>query len=640
MKHSHFKNSIIAFALLLSTSAFAQFTTFSPNGGCSNGNVYSVYMTDANKGYFISDSCINKTSNGGQAFNNVGTGANTPSDFSWGDADTAYFANGDNIIYTYDGGSSWSKFQHGQGGLATDVHAFSGSHFIFVTTDGTLLETTDGGANYSSPSSGVSSSLNSLHFVSNSIGFACGDDGVIIKTTDGGQSWGKLNSGNAGVLKYIWFVDNNTGFACGDTGIIVKTTDGGSNWAAMNSGINIQLNCIKNAGNSLSTLYACGDQGVILKSTDGGTNWTNVKVTGVNDILEQLYFVDSTIGFCVGLNYTLLKIDPCPKTKFKIDQNTVCKGSQISITNLSSGSSNTYSWKVNGVEFATTANAQYTFTATGTYTISLYASSTVKSCDDSTSNTVTVLDVPAKTTISGLTTICQGGGTIILLSSTAAGYQWTNGSGVDIAGETNIDYVVSAAGTYRVKAVAANTCFTLSDPYTVTNVSGKPAPSFSSSVNGANISISNTTTSGDWYGWYISDVNTTSNYKLISNMASPATYIVNQGWGNYLIKLVTINGCGADSMTKTVTVFSGIGTIEQSQFEMYPNPAKNILNIKTQLSEKTMIIICDMAGKTFVSKTINPNTQETINIENLEKGIYMICFQTGNSRMVQKLVKE
>ena len=116
LKHRHLKNSIIAFALLISSSAFAQFTTFSPNGGCSNGNVYSVYMKDASKGYFISDSCINKTSNGGQAFNNVGAGGNTPSDFSWGNADTAYFANGDNIIYTYDGGSSWSNFQHGQGG--------------------------------------------------------------------------------------------------------------------------------------------------------------------------------------------------------------------------------------------------------------------------------------------------------------------------------------------------------------------------------------------------------------------------------------------------------------------------------------------------------------------------------------------
>ncbi len=640
MKPNLLKKLIIALALFINISAYAQFTTFSPTGGCSSGNVYSVCMKDANKGYFITDVCTNKTSNGGNALTNVGGGANTPSDFSWGNADTAYFANGNNIIYTYDAGNTWANLQHGQGGLASDIHAFSGSHFIFVTSDGTILESNDGGVNYSTINSGTTSSLNSLHFVNNSLGFACGDDGVIIKTTDGGQTWGKLTSGNKAALKYIWFINNNIGFACGDTGVMVKTTDGGSNWAAINSGINTQLNCIKNAGNSTTTLYACGDQGVLLKSTDGGSNWSAVSVSGVSSTLEQLYFVDSTIGFCVGLNYTFLKIDPCPKAQYKIDQNTICKGNQISLTNLSSGSNNSYSWRVNGVEFATTANAQYTFAATGTYTLTLYANSTVKSCDDSSSNMITVLDVPSKPTISGLTTICQTGGTTVLMSSTANAYQWTNASGADIVGDTNINFVVSAASTYRVKAVGANSCFTLSDSFTVVNVSANPSPNFTTNVSGANISITNSTTNGDWYGWYISDVGTANNYKSISNMANPATYAATQGAGNYLIKLVTINGCGADSMTKTATVLSGIGTIEQSLFEMYPNPAKDILNIKTQLSEKTNMSVCDLTGKIITTKIINPNTQEILNIENLEKGIYMLYFQSGEKSVVRKLVKE
>lgn len=642
MKPKKIKNLLLAFALLLiNISAFAQFTPFSPAGGCSNGNVYSVCMKDANNGYFITDSCIDKTANGGISFTNVGYGANTPSDFSWGNADTAYFANGNNIIYTDDAGNSWSNMQHGQGGLANDIHAFSGSHFIFVTSDGTILETTDAGVNYSNINSGTTSSLNSLHFVTSSIGFACGDDGIIIKTTDGGQTWGKLTSGNKGVLKYIWFADNNTGFACGDTGILIKTTDGGANWSAINSGITTQLNCIKNAGNSMSTYYACGDGGTILKSTDAGSSWTKLTLTGVSDILEKLYFVDSTIGFCVGLNYTLLKIDPCPSAKYKIDQSTVCKGTQITISNLSSGSSNTYSWRVNGTEFATTTNAQYTFAATGSYTLTLYAKSTLKSCDDSSTQNITVLDVPAKPTISGLSTLCQSGGTITLISSTAAGYQWTNGAGADIMGDTNMDFVVSVTGIYRVKAVGANTCFTLSDSFTVTSVASKPTPNFTAGVTGANISITNTTANGDWYGWYIADVGTTNNYKLISNMASPASYTTTQGAGTYALKLVCINACGADSTTKTATILSGIDAGQLQNFvEVYPNPANNILNINTQLAEKTVMVICDVTGKTIASKIINPNTQETMSIENLEKGIYIICFQSGDKRMVQKLVKE
>ncbi|MDZ4759108.1 MAG: YCF48-related protein [Bacteroidota bacterium] len=640
MKHEQIKKLIIAVALFINISAFAQFTAITPTGGCASGDLYSVYMKDANISYLAGYNCIVKTSNGGNTLTNVGSGVNTPSDYSWGNSDTAYFANGDNIVYTYNAGNQWSYFQHQQSGLASDVHAFSGSYFIMVCSDGNIYETMDGGTTFNALTSGTTSNLNSLHFVSSSLGFACGDDGVIVKTSDGGQNWSKLTSGTTEVLKYIWFADKNNGFACGDVGTIIKTTDGGANWSNIGSGVNTQLNCIKNAGNSTSTYYACGDGGTILKSTDGGSNWTKLTLTNVSDILEKLYFVDSTIGFCVGLNYTILKMDPCPTAKYKIDQSTICTGSQTTMTNLSSGSSNTYSWRINGMEFSTATNAQYTFNTTGTYALTLYAKSAVKACDDSSSQTVTVLDAPAKPTISGLTTLCQSGGTITLLSS-ATNNQWTDGSGADINGETNPSFVVSTAGTYRVKAVNANTCYTISDAITITSVPGKPVPNFSATATANNISISNTTSNGDWYGWYISDVGTTANYKLISSIANPTAYMVTQGAGTYSLKLVCSNGCGSDSMVKSVSTTSGINGAElQASIDVYPNPANNVLNIKTQLGEKTVLTLCDITGKIVSTKTINPNTQETMNIESLDKGVYMLYFQSGDRRMVQKLVKE
>ncbi len=94
-----------------------------------------------------------------------------------------------------------------------------------------------------------------------------------------------------------------------------------------------------------------------------------------------------TPGQAVRIRTTLLGVrssllsspgcqDPCTakvNTSFTANLHSVLAGATVKFTNTSTGMS-IYSWRINNVEFATTEHASHTFTAPGTYSISLEAS--------------------------------------------------------------------------------------------------------------------------------------------------------------------------------------------------------------------------------------------------------------------------
>lgn len=72
--------------------------------------------------------------------------------------------------------------------------------------------------------------------------------------------------------------------------------------------------------------------------------------------------------------------------------------------------------------------------------------------------------------------------------------------------------------------------------------------------------------------------------------------------------------------------------------KLFPNPASSVLNISNVKNLKSIEIL-DAAG--IVVKTINTEAGELIQlpVDDLNKGIYMIRFNTGNVRTVKKFVK-
>lgn len=75
------------------------------------------------------------------------------------------------------------------------------------------------------------------------------------------------------------------------------------------------------------------------------------------------------------------------------------------------------------------------------------------------------------------------------------------------------------------------------------------------------------------------------------------------------------------------------------QASVYPNPTKGIINIKLteNTSEKTILNLYDIQGRNILSKESN-NNEESLNIENLSNGIYMLSIQNGNLKTTKKIV--
>lgn len=84
----------------------------------------------------------------------------------------------------------------------------------------------------------------------------------------------------------------------------------------------------------------------------------------------------------------------------------------------------------------------------------------------------------------------------------------------------------------------------------------------------------------------------------------------------------------------------GIGENNKAlQVSVYPNPSKGILNIDLadKNSDKTVLNLFDIQGRKIISKESN-NSKETMNIENLSNGIYLLSIESGSLKTTKKII--
>ncbi|MCK6609070.1 MAG: S8 family serine peptidase, partial [Flavobacterium sp.] len=76
-----------------------------------------------------------------------------------------------------------------------------------------------------------------------------------------------------------------------------------------------------------------------------------------------------------------------------------------------------------------------------------------------------------------------------------------------------------------------------------------------------------------------------------------------------------------------------------NSLKVYPNPAKGIVNIDLagNVTGETTYELFDVQGRKVVSK-VSSNTIETLNVENLSDGIYMLSIQNGSAKTTKKVV--
>ena len=95
--------------------------------------------------------------------------------------------------------------------------------------------------------------------------------------------------------------------------------------------------------------------------------------------------------------------------------------------------------------------------------------------------------------------------------------------------------------------------------------------------------------------------------------------------------------------TVTVTGTASIDNINLFDFNLFPNPSSDVINLTFDniVSEQITIEIYDVLGKLNKIDNISvANTKVSIDISSLSGGIYIIKAYFGNSISVQRFIKE
>jgi hypothetical protein len=154
--------------------------------------------------------------------------------------------------------------------------------------------------------------------------------------------------------------------------------------------------------------------------------------------------------------------------------------------------------------------------------------------------------------------------------------------------------------------------------------------------------------------------NSTQTFDIFSNtdwiVSSNQTWLLasrSSGIGNFTIILtaeanpgassrtatVTVTGTGVTTQTMTVTqqgITTGISTIADKEFVIYPNPSGSILHFSSK-AENVLISIFDVYGKLVFYKQVNG---DQIDITNLKNGIYTMKIRNLKGLVTKKFIKE
>ena len=195
-----------------------------------------------------------------------------------------------------------------------------------------------------------------------------------------------------------------------------------------------------------------------------------------------------------------------------------CPGGSVTLT---ASSASSYQW-------STGATSQsITVTSSGSYTVTTGSGSCTAT---SAPISVNASAMPATPTISasGSLSLCAGS-VLVLTSSSANGYLWSNGA-------TTRSIAVSGSGNYSVNAYSGPNCYATSATKTVTTLAApaKPVITYKSttSLNGTGSSVKLISSAASAYQW------TNGSSSRIINVTSQ---------GNYRVTITGSNGCKSTS---------------------------------------------------------------------------------------------
>lgn len=226
--------------------------------------------------------------------------------------------------------------------------------------------------------------------------------------------------------------------------------------------------------------------------------------------------------------------------------------------------------------------------------------------------------------------LCKGDVYLLQPNGSYDSYLWGDGS-------TQNSKSISTGGTYKLKVTKYGFC-SANDSVKVKEL---PIPVASFNVNAGNgkqvqfNNTSNVTSSSYWtFGDGVSSTseNPTHNYAQV---------------GSYTVTLKVENKCSAHTVKKKVhIVVSAMNEIKFiSDMSVYPNPAKDILELKvrTQNVDKLSVNLFNAVGQ--LMKSWNTGLQATehtqkLDVSGMASGVYLLSVSSGGAHQIKKIVIE
>ncbi len=195
----------------------------------------------------------------------------------------------------------------------------------------------------------------------------------------------------------------------------------------------------------------CAGGSVTLSGNVGGTWNTGATTPTIMVTSSGDYFVTNTSGCrTVTSNHIIVTVNPLPAANAGSNA-IICSGNSIQI-GAAPVAGSTYSWTpATGLSSTTIANPVASPAATTTYTLT--ETITATGCQNTNMVTVSV-GSPATCTITGNSSICQGGSTTLCVPAGALSYLWSPNAG----SQTGFCVTVTAFGTYTVTVTVAAGC--------------------------------------------------------------------------------------------------------------------------------------------------------------------------------------
>ncbi len=293
-----------------------------------------------------------------------------------------------------------------------------------------------------------------------------------------------------------------------------------------------------------------------------------------------------------------------------------CTGSNV-VLSSSSTTGNTWSTSATTQDITVTSNGTYSVVVTDN-----------NSCS-STSNSITVnvSNAPVPTVSATATQACSGD-SVILTSSIADSYLWSNG-------DTTQTITVSANGNYTVTTTNTDACNGVgtSSPVAV-SFTTSPIANGAFTTNGNIVNFTNSSSNATSYSWDFGDFTNSS-----ANAPTHA-YAAN---GNYNVVLTAINGNCTDTASFTIAITVSLEELMGlSELNIFPVPASEYIKVAFNASNNELIQVemLDELGRILSSESFNNqgNNSTVINLNNISNGIYFIRLNSNDKTVSKKVI--